>query len=108
MCLHVYYRLHDQAVLGATCGPATAWLANAVMYEGFPRHFSPAGDLNGVTAALFIPMLAEIRPVVTSRTSPVAARPRYWHSSGIRWTFSERVVRLEPGETKNDEGRTIS
>ncbi len=29
-----------------------AWLPNAVIYEVFPRDFSPSGDLNGVTAGL--------------------------------------------------------
>jgi cyclomaltodextrinase len=35
------------------CLPAPpAWLPNAVIYEVFPRNFSPSGDLNGVTAGL--------------------------------------------------------
>src|SRR5579862_9797017 len=29
-----------------------AWLSSAVVYEVYPRNFSPAGDLNGVTAGL--------------------------------------------------------
>ncbi len=29
-----------------------AWLSSAVIYEVFPRDFSPSGDLNGVTAGL--------------------------------------------------------
>lgn len=29
-----------------------AWLANSVIYEVYPRDFSPAGNLNGVTAGL--------------------------------------------------------
>src|SRR3954469_6437914 len=28
------------------------WLREGVLYEIFPRHFSPAGNLNGVTAKL--------------------------------------------------------
>ncbi len=31
---------------------APGWLPGAVVYEVFPRDFSPAGDLNGVTAGL--------------------------------------------------------
>ena len=42
-----------------------------------------------------------------SLTSRAAGRPRFWRFSGLKWTSSERVVRLEPGETKNDEARTI-
>jgi glycosidase len=44
------------ALLVALCVSAAAappaWLSNAVVYEVFPRDFSPAGDLNGVTAGL--------------------------------------------------------
>jgi glycosidase len=29
-----------------------AWLSSAVVYEVFPRNFSPAGDFNGITARL--------------------------------------------------------
>jgi cyclomaltodextrinase len=32
--------------------PAPQWVRDAVLYEIFPRNFSPAGDLNGVTARL--------------------------------------------------------
>jgi cyclomaltodextrinase len=42
--------------LFALCLPAIAappaWLASSVIYEVFPRDFSPSGDLNGVTAQL--------------------------------------------------------
>jgi glycosidase len=39
--------------LGALEGQAVpAWLHSAVIYEIFPRSFSPAGDLNGVTRKL--------------------------------------------------------
>ena len=47
------------ALLAALSLPAVAappappaWLPGAVIYEVFPRDFSPAGDLNGVTAGL--------------------------------------------------------
>ena len=33
-------------------GAAPSWLPNSVVYEVFPRDFSPSGDLNGVTAGL--------------------------------------------------------
>lgn len=32
--------------------PAPAWVRNAVIYEIFPRHFSPAGNFAGITAKL--------------------------------------------------------
>jgi cyclomaltodextrinase len=35
-----------------TARTAPAWLRDGVIYEIFPRDFSPAGDLNGVTAQL--------------------------------------------------------
>src|SRR5579862_9844757 len=52
-----------KAILPAWCGlllalappdfaASPAWLPTAVIYEVFPRDFSPAGDLNGVTAGL--------------------------------------------------------
>ena len=31
---------------------APDWLRSGVMYEIFPRNFSPAGDFNGITARL--------------------------------------------------------
>src|SRR5580698_1891585 len=44
------------AMLIALHLPAAAatpnWLPNAVIYEVFPRDFSPSGDFNGVTAGL--------------------------------------------------------
>ena len=44
------------ALLAALAGPLMAappaWLANSVIYEVYPRDFSPAGNLNGVTAGL--------------------------------------------------------
>ena len=36
----------------ATARPSPAWLRAGVLYEIFPRHFSAAGNLNGVTAKL--------------------------------------------------------
>jgi cyclomaltodextrinase / maltogenic alpha-amylase / neopullulanase len=36
----------------ATASSGPPWLRNGVIYEIFPRDFSPAGDLNGVTARL--------------------------------------------------------
>ena len=36
----------------ATAQTGPAWLRNSVIYEIFPRHFSAAGNLNGVTAKL--------------------------------------------------------
>jgi hypothetical protein len=45
-----------------------------------------------------------------SAPSPItlaAARARSWRFRWHRVDLGERVVRLEPGETKNDEGRTI-
>ncbi len=53
-----YIRMHKAtwAILFALCLPALAappaWLPGAVIYEVFPRDFSPSGDLNGVTAGL--------------------------------------------------------
>ncbi len=38
------------ALPGVAAPPA--WLSSAVVYEVYPRDFSPAGDLNGVTAGL--------------------------------------------------------
>ena len=35
-----------------TAEPAPAWLRDGVLYEIFPRDFSPSGNLNGVTAKL--------------------------------------------------------
>ncbi len=32
--------------------PVPAWIRDAVVYEVFPRHFSPGGDFAGVTARL--------------------------------------------------------
>ena len=50
------------ALLLAFCIPSfaapPAWLSSAVIYEVFPRDFSPSGDLNGVTAGL--PRLHEL------------------------------------------------
>ena len=50
------------ALLLAFCIPSfaapPAWLSIAVIYEVFPRDFSPSGDLNGVTAGL--PRLHEL------------------------------------------------
>ena len=44
------------ALLAALCLPCLAappaWLPGSVVYEVFPRDFSPSGDLNGVTAGL--------------------------------------------------------
>lgn len=39
-------------VSGVTARPSPGWLRDGVIYEVFPRDFSPAGDLNGVTAQL--------------------------------------------------------
>ena len=36
----------------ATAQTGPAWLRDGVIYEIFPRHFSQAGNLNGVTAKL--------------------------------------------------------
>src|SRR5215204_2095559 len=35
-----------------TARPAPAWVRDGIVYEVFPRAFSAAGDLNGVTARL--------------------------------------------------------
>ncbi|MGA2133911.1 MAG: alpha-amylase family glycosyl hydrolase [Bryobacteraceae bacterium] len=49
-------RTASWALVAALAFPAfaapPAWLSSAVIYEVFPRDFSPAGDLNGVTAGL--------------------------------------------------------
>ncbi len=36
----------------ASARPVPAWIRDAVVYEVFPRHFSPGGDFAGVTARL--------------------------------------------------------
>ena len=84
-----------------------------------------------VAAVPFIPMLTEnnVRKgffehdayLTVRRALPEEIRPilafayftgcRKGEILGLQWRqldLSERVVRLEPGETKNDEGRTIS
>jgi glycosidase len=43
-------RAADVAI--ATAHPVPAWIRDAVVYEVFPRHFSPGGDFAGVTARL--------------------------------------------------------
>ena len=42
----------DVDVLGVTARPWPDWLRDGVIYEIYPRDFSPAGNLNGVTARL--------------------------------------------------------
>ncbi|MDD5139954.1 MAG: alpha-amylase family glycosyl hydrolase [Verrucomicrobiales bacterium] len=42
----------DADVSRATARPSPEWLRAGTIYEIFPRHFSVAGDLNGVTARL--------------------------------------------------------
>ncbi len=37
---------------GPVARPTPAWIRDAVVYEVFPRHFSPDGDFKGVTARL--------------------------------------------------------
>jgi cyclomaltodextrinase / maltogenic alpha-amylase / neopullulanase len=44
--------LRADAVSRQTARTPPAWLRNGTIYEIFPRDFSPAGDLNGVTAQL--------------------------------------------------------
>jgi cyclomaltodextrinase len=44
--------LRADAVSQQTARTSPAWLRDGVIYEIFPRDFSPAGDLNGVTAQL--------------------------------------------------------
>ena len=42
----------DTDVSGLPARPSPDWLRSATIYEIFPRHFSPAGNLAGVTAKL--------------------------------------------------------
>jgi cyclomaltodextrinase len=42
----------ERDVSAETARPAPAWVRDAVIYEVFPRNFSAAGDLAGVTARL--------------------------------------------------------
>jgi len=42
----------DENVADVTARPSPEWLRDGVVYEIFPRDFSTAGDLNGVTAQL--------------------------------------------------------
>ncbi|MGD1088391.1 MAG: alpha-amylase family glycosyl hydrolase [Verrucomicrobiota bacterium] len=44
--------LRADAVSQQTARASPTWLRDGVIYEVFPRDFSPAGDLNGVTAQL--------------------------------------------------------
>jgi glycosidase len=44
--------LRADAVSQQTARTSPAWLRDGVIYEIFPRDFSPAGDLNGVTTQL--------------------------------------------------------
>jgi len=46
----VFAQAGDPATQNARHQPD--WLRNGIIYEIFPRHFSPAGNLNGVTAKL--------------------------------------------------------
>jgi cyclomaltodextrinase len=44
--------LQSATVSDQTARPAPAWLRDGVVYELFPRNFSPEGNFNGVTARL--------------------------------------------------------
>jgi cyclomaltodextrinase len=44
--------LHAEIVSQQTARTSPGWLRDGVIYEIFPRDFSPAGNLNGVTAQL--------------------------------------------------------
>lgn len=80
----------DHVLSAAQARSAPAWLQPGLIYEVFPHDFSPAGDLNGVTAALdrlktlgvTVVWLMPIHPTgvlkrIGTNGSPYAARDFY-------------------------------
>ena len=51
-CLISFSARADANVSGANARPSPEWLRSGTLYEIFPRDFSPAGNLAGVTARL--------------------------------------------------------
>src|SRR5579859_6976211 len=50
--LQTYAQTPDPATASLEARPSAQWLKSGVIYQVFVRSFSPAGDLNGVTARL--------------------------------------------------------